>query len=137
MADNAAAAILGQTLSVDASPTSSSLEDDSIEDFLVGGVAFQPGLNFVDGLVIEPRLLPDRHWGRLYNALYHDQNLLGVGIDVDTALELTETGAVVHGDRAVVTLDGRYGKFAKGSNGAVGARYVLLDSFIDGDSVAP
>jgi hypothetical protein len=36
-----------------------------------------------------------------------------------------------------VTLDGRYAAFAIGSNGALGARYVLLDSYVDGDAVMP
>jgi hypothetical protein len=37
----------------------------------------------------------------------------------------------------VVVLDGRYGSFGIGSNGAVSARWVLLDSYIDGDAVGP
>jgi hypothetical protein len=37
----------------------------------------------------------------------------------------------------VVVLDGRYGEFGTGTNGAVSARWVLLDSYVDGDSVLP
>jgi hypothetical protein len=37
----------------------------------------------------------------------------------------------------VVVLDGRYGAFGTGTNDAVSARWVLLDSYIDGDPIAP
>ena len=137
LADNAAAAALGQSLSTDPTPTSSSLEGDSVGDFLLSGVDVRAGLNWVPGAAIEPRLLPDRHWGRLYNQLFRDHSLLGLGVDVDTAVELTASGAVVWGRSAAVVLDGRYGSFALGSNGALGERYVLLDTYVDGDPVTP
>jgi cyanophycinase-like exopeptidase len=137
LADNAAAAALGQSMSADPTPSSSSLEDDSVGDFLLAGVDVHPGLNWLPGVIVEPRLLPDRHWGRLYNQIFRDPSLLGLGVDVDTALEITEGGAVVRGRSAVLVLDGRYGSFALGANGALGARYVLLDSYVDGGSLVP
>jgi len=137
LADNAAAAALGQLTTTDAPPSDASLEEDSIIDFRTDGVVVRSGLAFVNGLAVEPRLLPDRHWGRLYNLIYRDQALLGLGIDVGTAVEITSSGVSVHGRSAAVTLDGRYASFVVGSNGALGARYVLLDSFVAGDSVAP
>ncbi|HEX6292196.1 MAG TPA: hypothetical protein VFZ66_23610 [Herpetosiphonaceae bacterium] len=137
LADNAAAAALGQLMTADATPTSSGLEEASIIDFRPDGVTVRSGLGFVDGLAVEPRMLPDRHWGRLYNLLYRDRALLGLGIDVGTAVEITQSGATVHGTSAVVALDGRYASFAVGANGALGARYVLLDSFVAGESVMP
>jgi hypothetical protein len=91
----------------------------------------------VAGLAIEPRLLPDRHWGRLYNLLYRDRSMLAIGVDVGTALELTQAGGVVHGTSAVVVLDGRNAGFSVGSNGALGARYAVLDSYVAGDAVTP
>jgi cyanophycinase len=135
--DNAAAATLGGSMSADATPTSSSLEPDSVADFLLAGVDVRPGLNWLPGVAVEPRLLPDRHWGRLYNQLFRDHTLLGLGLDVDTALEITPAGATTRGRSAAVLLDGRYGSFALGSNGALGAQYVLLDSYIDGEQVVP
>jgi cyanophycinase len=137
LADNAAAAALGQSMTTDAPPTAERLEEESIIDFRPDGVTVRSGLAFVNGLAVEPRVLPDRHWGRMYNLVYRDPAMLGIGIDVSTALEITQAGAVVHGDSAAVTLDGRYASFVVGSNGALGARYVLLDSFVAGDSVAP
>lgn len=137
MADNAAAAAIGQSMTVDATPTDDSLEDDSLGDFLVKRVNVRDGRGFLAGVAIEPRLMPDRHWGRLYNLLYRDPGLLAIGIDVGTALEVTQAGAVVRGNSAVVALDGRYATFAVGSNGALGARWVVLNSYVAGDAVTP
>jgi cyanophycinase len=137
LADNAAAAALSQLTTTDAPPSSAGLEEDSIIDFRPTGVTVRSGLAFVSGLAVEPRLLPDRHWGRLYNLIYRDQSLLGLGIDVGAAVEVTPSGMAVHGDSAAVTLDGRYASFVVGSNGALGARYVMLDSFVAGENVAP
>jgi cyanophycinase-like exopeptidase len=137
LADNAAAAALGERMTVDAPPTADSLEEDAIIDFRPDGVAIQPGLAFVRRVAVEPRLLPDRHWGRLYNLIADAAAPLGVGVDVGTALELSSAGATVYGTSAAALLDGRYATFATGSNGALSARYVLLDTFVDGTSVQP
>ena len=137
LADNAAAAALGQAVSTDPTPTSSSLEGDSMEDFLFGGVSIQTGLNWISGIAVEPRMVMDRHWGRAYNHLYRDHVLLTLGVDVNTAVEFTATGAQVWGKNTVVAFDGRYASFALGTNDALSARYVLLDTYVEGDSIAP
>ena len=137
LADNAAAAALGQAVSADPTPSSASLEDDSMGDFLFNGVDVQPGLNWVPGVAIEPRMVMDRHWGRLYNHLYRDHALLGLGIDVDTAIELTASGAQVWGNNTVVVLDGRFASYALGTNGALRERYVMLDTYTEGEALMP
>jgi hypothetical protein len=58
-------------------------------------------------------------------------------VDVGAAVELGASGAVARGSSTVVVLDGRYGSFGIGSNGAVSARWVLLNSYVDGDAVGP
>jgi cyanophycinase len=137
LADNAAAAALGQAVSLDPTPSSASLEDDSMGDFLFSGVDIQPGLSWIPGVAVEPRLVMDRHWGRLYNHLVRDPALLGLGIDVDTAIEFTASGASVWGMNTVVVLDGRFASFDLGSNNALSARYVVLDTYVEGDALAP
>jgi len=137
LADNAAAAALGQVVSVDPTPSSASIEDDSMGDFLLGGVDIQPGLSWIPGVAVEPRMVMDRHWGRLYNHLYRDPALLGLGIDVNTAIELTQSGARVWGSNTIVLLDGRYASYAIGTNDALSAQYVLLDTYIEGDELIP
>ena len=137
LADNAIAAVLGPSMSADATPSSSSLEDDSMGDFLFSGVTIQPGLNWISGFVIEPRMVMDRHWGRAYNHLYRNASLLVLGVDVNTAVEFTATGAQVWGLNTVTVFDGRFASYALGTNGALSERYVLLDTFVEGDLLMP
>ena len=137
LADNAVAAALGQAMSTDPTPTSSSLEGDSMEDFLFSGVSIQPGLNWIPGVAVEPRMVMDRHWGRAYNHLYRNHALLGLGVDVNTAIEFTATGANVWGKNTVVVFDGRYASYALGTNDALSERYVLLDTYVEGDAILP
>src|SRR6266487_560261 len=137
LADNAAAAALGQATSVDPTPSSASLEGGSSGDFLFSGVTIQPGLNWIPGVAVEPRMVMDRHWGRVYNHLYRNHALLGLGVDVNTAIEFTATGAKAWGKNTVVLFDGRYATYALGTNGALSERYVLLDTYVEGDPIAP
>jgi cyanophycinase-like exopeptidase len=137
LADNAAAAALGQAMSTDSTPTSSSLESDSMEDFLSSGVIIQSGLNWIPGIAVEPRMVMDRHWGRVYNHLNSNHALLGLGVDVNTAIEFTATGATVWGQNTVVLADGRFASYDLGTNDALSARYVLLDTYIEGDALVP
>ena len=51
-------------------------------------------------VAVEPRMVMDHHWGRAYNHLCRDHALLDLGVDVNTAIEFTATGArdYVEGD---------------------------------------
>ena len=84
-----------------------------------------------------PRMVMDRHWGRAYNHLYRNHGLLALGVDVDTAVEFTATGAQVWGGNTVVVFDGRFASYAVGTNGALSERYVLLDTYVEGDAILP
>jgi cyanophycinase len=139
LADNAAAAAFGSLMTIDPPPpsTTAELEEASIIDFRPDGVTIQPGLGFLPGVAVEPRLLPDRHWGRLYNLAAHSPALLGLGIDPGTAVELTPAGAITRGTSVALTLDGRAASFGTGANGSLSARYVVLDTFVDGDAIQP
>jgi len=137
LADNAVAATLGAATTVDPTPTADSLETDSMNDFLSTGVTIQPGLNWLPGVAIEPRMVMDRHWGRLYNQIARNSALLGLGVDINSAVEVTANGATVWGSNTAVVLDGRLASYALGTNGALSARYVLLDSYVQGDAILP
>ena len=101
------------------------------------GVTIQPGLNWIPGIAVEPRMVMDRHWGRVYNHLYRNHALLGLGVDVNTAVEFTAAGAKVWGSNTVVVFDGRFASYALGTNGALSERYVLLDTYVEGDAILP
>lgn len=53
------------------------------------------GLGVLAGEAIEPRLLPERRWGQLYNLIAGPTAPLGLGIDVGTAVEIAPQGAAV------------------------------------------
>ena len=137
LADNAAAAALGQAVSVDPPPTSAGIEGDSVEDFLLNGVTIQTGLNWIPGIAVEPRMVMDRHWGRAYKHLHRDHTLLVLGVDVNTAIEFTAIGAKVWGKNTVVVFDGRYASYGLGTNDALSERYVLLNTYVEGDAIVP
>lgn len=137
LADNAAAAALGARVAAEApSPaTIPELEEEAISDFRPGDVVIQPGLGVLPGVAVEPRFMPERRWGQLYNLVAGADSSLGLGVDVGTAVEVTVAGARVAGTSVAAVLDGRYGVFGTGANGALAARYVLLDTFVDSDVV--
>ncbi len=136
LADNAAAAALGRRVVLTA-PRSDDYEEESIISFRPDSVPIESGLAFVRGLSVMPALLTERRWGELYNLSYRDPQRLAIGIDIGTALELRSSGAFVRGTGAAVVLDGRVARFAIGDNGVLGARYVMLDTFVAGERVKP
>ena len=101
------------------------------------GATVDAGLGWVQGLNTDSRLLPDRQWGQLYHLTWADSSTLAAGIDVGTALRIRNGTATGVGDSAVVVLDGRQAAFGTGSNGAMAARWVMLDIFTNGQKIAP
>ncbi len=136
MGDDAAASVLGERFVADP-PPGSDIDTESSEDFLVNGATVDIGLGWVTGLNADSRLLPDRQWGQIYHLTWADSNTLAAGIDVGTALRIRNGSATSVGESAVVVLDGRQAAFGTGSNGAMAARWVLLDTFTDGQKLAP
>lgn len=136
LADDAAAAALGPVFVSDP-PPGADIDTESSEDFLVSGASVVPGLGWYRGLTVEPRLLPDRQWGQLYHLMWSRPAVPAAGIDVATALRVDHAPPVVVGGSAVVVLDGRQATLGTGTNGAMAARWVMLDTFVDGDVVTP
>ena len=62
---------------------------------------------------------------------------MGVGIDVGTAIRIDGGSATAIGDSAVVVVDGRQATWTTGDNGAIGGAWLVVDTFADGDAVAP
>ena len=63
------------------------------------------------------------------------QDTIIFGIAGDTGLVLGDDGAAVAGTLSVAALDGRSATFGVGTNGAIAAFNVLLDTFAPGDPV--
>jgi len=135
LADDAAAAALGARFVADGVPTD--VEAAAPEDLLPGGVTVIDGLGWAPTVSVEPRLLPDQNWAQLFRLAAADGTRLTAGIDVGTAVELSGGAARVAGTSAAVVVDDAHATFTSGTNGALGARWLVLDSWVDGETLAP
>jgi cyanophycinase len=142
LANDAAASALSARFTSDPRPGASTaqIEAAAIAEFRPDSVTPVAGLGWAD-IAVEPGIVSNRHWGRLYNLLASSAaaDRLALGIDAGTAVEFRSELArpVVVGESAAVLLDGRYGSFGDGSNGALAARWVVLDTYVAGEELAP
>jgi cyanophycinase-like exopeptidase len=140
LANDAAASAVSAGFTADARPGDSTgeIESAAITEFRPDSVHPTAGLGWV-GVAVEPGIVSNRHWGRLYNLVSAQSNHLAFGVDAGTAVEFRAGVAApsVVGDSAAVVLDGRYGSFGIGTNGSLSARWVILDTFVGGESIAP
>jgi cyanophycinase-like exopeptidase len=135
LADNAVAAALGGVYIADG--VSPDVEVSAPIDLLASGVQVTTGHRWYRGLVVEPRLLPDQNWGQLFQLARAAGSGLAVGLDVGTAIEIGGTAPEVVGASAAVVVDPRSATFENGTNGSLVARWLLVDTFADGESVTP
>jgi len=140
LADDAVASAIGRSFTSAARPGTStgSIEGAAIDEFFPDNVGVVAGLGWVD-VAVEPGIVSNRHWGRLYNLLSAQAMAARVvlGVDAGTAVELGSGTPLVRGDSVGVALDGRYGSFGLGTNGALAAHWVILDTFVGGQAIEP
>jgi hypothetical protein len=137
LADDAVASAIGRSFTSAARPGTStgSIEGAAIDEFFPDSVGVVAGLGWVD-IAVEPGIVSNRHWGRLYNLLAAPVAArVVVGIDAGTAVELSGATPLVRGDSVAVVLDGRLASFGVGTNGALAARWVVLDTFVGGQAI--
>lgn len=136
LADNAAAAALGVSMTAEPSPTGANVEYQSSDTFLDGYLNLAPGLGLVNA-VIEPRVLYDYLYGRLVSHVVADPATVAVGLERGTALRVTADAVDVIGQEAAFVVDGRYAQtMAVGDNGAFAATWLLIDTFPVGTAMA-
>jgi len=134
LADDAAAAAMGSTFV--ATPVPTDVEAGAIED-AIGTPPLESGFGLASNVTVQPRLLPDQYWPQLFQLARAEPSDLALGIDVGTAVRIAGGSPTVVGASAVVALDSSRATFATGDNDAIGASWLLLDSFVAGDAVAP
>jgi cyanophycinase-like exopeptidase len=135
LADDAAAAVLGSKYIAD--PISPDVEASAMEDMLVDGVTIATGLDWVVNARVEPRLVPDQNWGQTIRLAAAAPSAPAVGIDVGTAIEVTNGIATARGASAAVVIDGRKATFGTGTNGSLAAAWMVIDTFADAEVLAP
>lgn len=68
---------------------------------------FGPGLGLIRGVVVDQHFGARGRAGRLMTAVAHNPELLGIGLDEDTAVEIDPAGAMtVLGQGSVIVVDG-------------------------------
>src|SRR5215213_3288760 len=72
----------------------------------VGGVEIAPGMNLIEGTVIDTHFSQRGRHGRLMTAIAHFPQLLGIGIDERTAICQSNGEFKVIGEGAVTIMDG-------------------------------
>lgn len=142
LANDAAASALSSGFTADPRPGDSTgeIEAAGVAEFLPANVHPVAGLGWV-GVAVEPGIVSNHHWGRLYNlaGAQPAADRIVFGIDAGTAVEFRAglAAPIVVGDSAAVVLDGRSGSFGTGTNGALAAHWVILDTFVGGQAVEP
>ena len=139
--DNGAAAAAGAWMSAEPTPSEDDKETLASNSFLIGDVAVAAGLNLFPAttsrpaVAFEPRALVDYLYGRLISQIYQHPGMVTFGIDRGTAIEVTPSGATVLGQNGVIVFDGRYATWADGINDAIGAAWLILDTFAPGEGI--
>ncbi len=138
MAIDAAASAIGTYFTANPPPPANEIPAElaAQKSFINGDINIKPGLNILK-FNLETRLLAENRWGRLISLAYHHHTLLGLGLNDDTAIEITSAGAVVLGSNGVISLDFRNSNLSVGENQAYIIANGLVDVFAPGDMVKP
>ncbi len=138
LADNGGTAIVGQAYSAHG-PTPSDPDEAEFavqKSFLQGNTTIRDGLGLLD-IMLEPQVLNDNRWGRLFSLAYREPQSVAFGLTQNTALEVTRDGARVLGDDVIFALDLRNAGLDLGTNDGFVIANGLLDVFVPDDVVKP
>ena len=136
LADDGAASAMGAYFSFH-SPTPAEgkpAEKATQASFLQDETQIRDGLRLLD-INIEPQVLEDNRWGRLFSLAYNHPTNLAIGISRDTALEIDQLGARVIGNSGVFILDFRNARLELGDNRGFVVANGLLDVYAPGEEL--
>jgi cyanophycinase-like exopeptidase len=121
-------------------PTPYDTDDDLLIEaatqgvLLAGNVPFAAGLGLLP-VNVEPRLMADNRYGRLFALAYAHPDALAVGISDEAVVRVTADGALVGGANAVLTLDLSAAALATGDNDGLVIANGVIDVFAPGDRI--
>lgn len=139
LADNAAATLLGSFYAAHSTTPTESEEAEAAtqQSFWSGKTDIQPGLGLLN-ITLQPQILADNRFGRWFALAYNHPDLLAVGLNKDTAIEISAAGEPrVLGQNGVFVLDLRYAEQALGENEGFVLANGLLDIFAPGELLQP
>lgn len=134
----AAAAMAGFRYSANPPPAPEGAERErAVQNAFIQGITdLQPGIGLLD-ISLEPDLMTGDRWGRLFSLAFNFKDLLAIGLNEDTAVEISANGAAALGANAVFVLDLRAAALELGENQAFVVANGLLDVFAPGDLIIP
>ncbi len=138
LADDGGAAVAGRFYSAHGpTPQSGDEVETAVQKSFVRGITqLQPGLGLLD-ITLEPQVLNDNRWGRLFSLAYNQPKFVSFGLTPNTAIEITNEGVKTLGDNAILALDLRSAQLDAGTNDGFVIANGLLDVFAPGDEVQP
>jgi cyanophycinase len=136
LADNAAAPLFGAFYSAHGpTPADSEQEEIAVQrSFWQGRTVIQPGLGWVN-VTLEPQLTADLRFGRLFSLAYNHPELPAIGLNQNTALEITAEGTRVLGENGIFILDTRHAQRTLGTNEGFVIANAMLDVFAPGETL--
>jgi hypothetical protein len=138
LADNAAAPLMGAFYAAHGpTPDDAELAELATQkSFWQGKTEIQPGLGLVEA-TLEPQLLSDNRFGRWFSLAYTHPELLAIGLNQGTAIEIQADRRLVLGTNNIFVLDLRQASLALGTNNGFVIANGLLDVFAPGESLQP
>ena len=119
----------GMTVAVD-SPSFTRIARHAVE--------IVPGLGFIHGTIIDQHFIRRQRENRLISVVLERPQLLGVGIDESTALEVTPSGKwMVLGKSAIIVLDARRSTVTSSRQPILGAANVRISVLPTGSTYDP
>lgn len=136
LADNAAAAIIGAyyTVHKPAQEDTVLVEAETQKSLLFGNTILSEGLGFLD-ITIEPQLLEDNRWGLYLSLAYNHPQLIAIGLNKDTVIEISPGGAIASGSNVTFVLDMRFAALDLGSKNEFVIANGLMDVFAPGEII--
>jgi cyanophycinase-like exopeptidase len=137
MVVNAASAIAGEFFIVDPSESNTmGLTKNSAKSSSILDANIQPGLSLLH-LTIQPGVMDNNQWGSVISLAYNHPELINLGLNNHTAIEISKNGASVLGENVVFIMDLRSATLALGSNNAYVIANGLIDSYANDESIEP
>lgn len=115
------------------------INKDSTDAFIAiqaKNIETKPGFGFLDNVIIDQHFVARKRHNRLISLVLENPNLMGIGIDEDTAILLQPNNKFrVYGKGSVIVYDARNAKAIQvNQNGLIGGRNINMAVLVDGDS---
>ena len=134
MAIGQASSILGNFFIKNTSPYTE-MENKS-NNFLKSTLTPTQGLGLLNAVIV-PDTIDKNQWSNLFSLTYSNPSSIGIGLNTNSAIEITNMGAQVLGKNCIFILDLRQADLAVGDNNAFVIANGLMDIYSPGETILP